>query len=228
MKRITSLISKKLVLVIILIIIIAVAAGGVLFYNYQKQKNPDMGTQTEIGILTKKVGKLIELPKENPTIATVSDINKLKNQPFFSRAQNGDKVLIYKEAKKAIIYRPSTNQIIEVSNINLTQNNLTPSPATSQTPEKKIKVVLYNGTNIVGYTKTIEARLLGKFDNIEVVERKNASKPDYEKTIIVNVSGKNKETAGLIAKDLGGEVGNLPEGETKPDTDILVILGKTQ
>jgi hypothetical protein len=57
------------------------------------------------------------LPAEQPTVATVSDITKLKDQAFFNNAKNGDKVLIFKNTKKAIIYRPSTNQIIEIAPI---------------------------------------------------------------------------------------------------------------
>ena len=55
--------------------------------------------------------------KPQPTVATVSDINKLRTQPFFTNAKNGERVLIFKNTKKAIIYRPSTNQIIEIAPI---------------------------------------------------------------------------------------------------------------
>lgn len=60
----------------------------------------------------------MELPAgEQPTLATVADQEKLKGQDFFSHAQNGDKLLIYPKAKKAILYRPSTGKIIEVTNL---------------------------------------------------------------------------------------------------------------
>src|SRR4030042_292294 len=65
--------------------------------------------------LVATVGKLMKLPAEDPTIAQVSDATKLKDQPFFAGAQNGDQVLIYTNARKAILYRPSTNQIIDVA-----------------------------------------------------------------------------------------------------------------
>jgi len=63
------------------------------------------------------VGKLMELPHETPTIATVTDVNKLEDQPFFAKAQNGDKVLIFSAAQRAIIYRPSTNKVIDITPI---------------------------------------------------------------------------------------------------------------
>lgn len=67
-----------------------------------------------------KVGKLISLPKgEEPTVATVTDKEKLSDQPFFKDAENGDKVLIYKQSSKAILYRPSTNKVIDVTSVNI-------------------------------------------------------------------------------------------------------------
>lgn len=67
-----------------------------------------------------KVSRLIVLPTdEQPTLATVSDIEKLKDQPFFTNAKNGDKVLIYPRSLKAILYSPSQDKIIEVSSVNV-------------------------------------------------------------------------------------------------------------
>ncbi len=40
-----------------------------------------------------------------------------KGQPFFANAQVGDKVLIYYKAKKAILYNPTDNKIVEVGPI---------------------------------------------------------------------------------------------------------------
>ncbi len=87
--------------------------------------------------LVDEVGKLMVLPKEVPTIATVTDITKLKNQPFFANAKNGDRVLLYTQAKKAILYRPSIKKIIDVEPINFTSNQIATGSATiSRTPTK--------------------------------------------------------------------------------------------
>ena len=62
----------------------------------------------------KKVENLtIVPPNEIPEIATVADITKLSGQTFFANAKNGDKVLIYRKAKRVIIYRPEGNKIID-------------------------------------------------------------------------------------------------------------------
>lgn len=107
-------------IIIIVIIIIAIAVSFYFYIRYQKAQkllqNPTLVALEETRSLITKVSNLIELPKgEDPTIATVSDINKLKDQPFFANTQNGDKVLIYEKAREAILYRPSINKIIQVA-----------------------------------------------------------------------------------------------------------------
>jgi len=79
------------------------------------------------------VGKLMVLPEgETPTIATVSDPDKLKDQAFFAHAKTGDKVLIYAKAKKAILYSPTDNRIVEVAAIDLGGTPAAaPKPATN-------------------------------------------------------------------------------------------------
>jgi hypothetical protein len=119
----------NLTTLVILIIVVAGAAGSAYFYNnYQSsqeeldklKKDPNTLARQESKDLVDKVGKLVELPKgENPTIATVADKSKLAKQPFFAKAKNGDKVLIYTEAKRAILYRPSTNKIIEIAPVRI-------------------------------------------------------------------------------------------------------------
>jgi len=143
-----------LIWVLIIIILLIAIGGGVYYYiQYQKSqqllKNPALGAQMESQNLIAKVGSLMELPKgENPTIATISDITKLRNQAFFANAQNGDKVLIYPKAKKAILYRPSTNKIINVAPINISASStvqpvgavtITP-PVSTSAPQPTISV----------------------------------------------------------------------------------------
>jgi hypothetical protein len=59
------------------------------------------------------------LPTEKPTIATVENTKKLTSQAFFKNARNGDKVLMYTQTKKAILYRPSEDKVIEVAYLNI-------------------------------------------------------------------------------------------------------------
>lgn len=111
---------------ILLIGFLIVASMGVAayYYNqYQKTqvllKDPGKATQEENKALVAKLSQMMELPAEAPTVATVIDKTKLTSQPFFARAENQDKVLIYTQSRKAILYRPSTNKIIEVAPITI-------------------------------------------------------------------------------------------------------------
>lgn len=135
---------KKILALPVLIFVITLAAlviVGYLFIQYQKTqellKNPTAATQEQVNTLTDKVGKLIVLPEgEDPTVATVSDKSKLQDQRFFAKAENGDKVLIYAKAGKAILYRPSIDKIIEMGPVNLGQTS--PQSSVAPTPTNKI------------------------------------------------------------------------------------------
>jgi hypothetical protein len=103
-------------------------------------------TQAEVDKVVSSVSRLMSLPEdEKPTVATVTDSEKIKDQVFFKNSKNGDKVLIYPKAQKAILYRPSENRIVEVGAVNIDQGNqqvkteASPSPEPSTTPEEKTK-----------------------------------------------------------------------------------------
>jgi len=75
--------------------------------------------QIELLTTIEEVSKIILLPEgEIPTLATVTDAEKTRGQDFFKNAQNGDKVLVYQNAKKAYLYRPDEKKIIEVGTVN--------------------------------------------------------------------------------------------------------------
>ncbi len=103
-------------------VIVLGAIGVAIYFYFQtvKSSDPQKITQQEIERMVSRVGALIILPEgEQPTIATVTDKEKLKDQSFFANAKNGDKVLIYTGARKAILYSPTQNKIIEVAPLNI-------------------------------------------------------------------------------------------------------------
>lgn len=117
----SSALSQKITAAFVLLFVLA-AAGAIYFYLDARdlRKNPQKASQEEIATLIAKVGLLIVLPKdETPTIATVSDPEKLKDQLFFENAKVGDRVLIYSKAKKAILYNPTSNKIVEVAPVSI-------------------------------------------------------------------------------------------------------------
>lgn len=65
--------------------------------------------------LIERVSMHVLVPtSEKPTIATVSDPEPLRGQPFFDHAEKGDKVLVYPNAKRAVLYRPSLDRVVEI------------------------------------------------------------------------------------------------------------------
>lgn len=114
-----------------------IAAGFAGYFWYEAsalKKNPQRTAQEETRKLLANVSALIVLPEgETPTIATVSDPEKLKDQPFFARAKKGDKVLIYTNARKAFLYDGENNKIVEVAPINI--GNPTSKPESTPIPK---------------------------------------------------------------------------------------------
>ncbi len=96
----------------------AVVISVILYFRIPKNAEADQTKDLERTL--QKVSRIMVLPaNEEPTLATVTDLSKLKDQPFFANAQEGDKVLIYPRSPKAILYSPSKDKIIEVSSVNL-------------------------------------------------------------------------------------------------------------
>ncbi len=231
--------SLKIIIAVSAVIVVAALASGAAIYFYMQYqnaqtllKNPNSALQNEVKTLITQVGKIIELPKgEIPTVATVSDKTKLTTQDFFKRAENGDKVLIYNAAKKAFLYRPQDNKMIEVSSLNVSPSTLGVSDTATQSAGKtvveKSKVVLLNGTSKSGLTKTAEDRMVANNILVEVVDRDNAASNDFKETIVVDVTKKNKELLPQIQKTIGGKIGTIPDGQVIPqNVDVLVILGE--
>jgi len=130
-------------------IVLGLLIGAVLalipsYYFYTKYqqaqkllKNPQQVSLEQTKSVVDKVGKLIALPNdETPSLATVQDKSKLKDQPFFKNAVNGDKLLLFIKAKKAILYRESNNKIIEVAPINIQKQAAAPTGSATVAPTK--------------------------------------------------------------------------------------------
>jgi hypothetical protein len=135
---------------ILFLVFLVIALGGTTYYFYNNSKlskiDKNLSDQEEVKTLVAKVDKLIVLPLgEVPTIATVTDLQSLKGQTFFVDAKIGDKVLIYNKAKKAILYSPTANKIVNVAPINIgdqrattpTTEVIAPTPITTPSADRK-------------------------------------------------------------------------------------------
>ena len=88
------------------------------------------------------VNKIILLPDEKPKISTVNGVDKLKQEPFFRNARNGDKVLVFEENKKAILYNPTEHRIIEVGQAQLKTSETSPATPSADVTESTEEAVL--------------------------------------------------------------------------------------
>jgi len=217
------------ILMFIALVGFAVSGAAGSWYFYQKyhvlKSDPNIEAQKVTEALVASLGKLIELPQgELPTVATISDKEKLANQAFFKAAENGDILFAYTTDMRAILYRPTTNKIINVAPITMNQPLQNPSQnnSISSTP----RIAYYNGTDIVGLSGVTEKTVKEKYPNLETVVLANATRKDYTKTLVVDLSGKRVQEAANLALLVKGIVGSLPQGEAIPAADILIISGR--
>lgn len=110
-----------------------------------KRPSPTEQANTQIQTIVASLSKKVDLPSGIPNVYTVKDVTKLNGQEFFKNAKNGDKVLIYVSAKKAFLYRPSEDKLIEVAYYNPPEptkavagasTSEAPSPTSIETPTR--------------------------------------------------------------------------------------------
>ncbi|MDQ5950068.1 MAG: hypothetical protein QG585_8 [Patescibacteria group bacterium] len=113
--------SKKITKIVTILLVVAALLSVFFFIQYRSSlKDPDALNREKIESLVVKVEKLIDLPQgELPTLAEITSIENLKDQPFFAKAKVGDQVLLYTVARKAYLYDPVANVIVEVASVNL-------------------------------------------------------------------------------------------------------------
>ncbi len=235
-KKLPSILLRKKVLVTLIILIFVIGSGVVLFFLSQGISigNNSNDPQVEAEKIIKEVGSIYLLPDEVPTLATVSDKTQLADQVFFQKAENGDKVLIYKTASIAILYRPSIGKIINVGPVTLDEGEIeaAANPTEEKPAEKKpeeleeVDVLILNGTNTVGLTKEASDDI-SELEFVNVTDRLDAEKKPYEKTTIVVLNSKSSSQAQSISEIIPGEiVKEMPDGESGTSADIVVILGE--
>ncbi|MEK7622053.1 MAG: hypothetical protein AAB415_02645 [Patescibacteria group bacterium] len=117
---------SQIIIILSTITITSLVVTGYFYTELERLRtNPQILANNELQDIVVKVGQLIVLPdNEQPTLMTIADPEQLRDQPFFARAKTGDKVLVYNQAAKAILYDPVGNKIVEVAPI-----TNSPSPA---------------------------------------------------------------------------------------------------
>ncbi len=227
----THTIKRIFSILLFFITILILVATGLSTYSFIRYKdatafisyffNKDKFQSLEDARLITLLQQSAIVPEETPTVATVTDKEKLSNQTFFKQAQNGDLVYLFSEAKKAYLFRPSTKQIVEIGPLNIQKKedekqDVIPNGTT---------LALYNGTTTIGLTSTFQEMIMQKTPQVLVEVKANASNTSYEKSMIIPVEEKYQGIAKTLSTLLSIPISEMPQGEQVPNTHILIILG---
>ncbi len=99
-------------------------------------------TEREAQKVKEQISKLINTPQEEPVMALVTNADQLiTEQPFYQGVTNGDVLVIYPQARKAILFNPRTGKLVNVGPVNVGEastsgrpdsGTLAPAPQTEE------------------------------------------------------------------------------------------------
>lgn len=207
-----------IVIVVILSLILWLAFGYYSASKELKEVKKEHSQEQEIQELLSKVKKhLLINDTEIPIVATIQDIDKLKNeQSFYADAQNGQKVLIFSE--KAVIYDEKNDILINVGPVIRQENINEDKKVDASSP---LNIEIRNGSKVIGVAQDLSLKFDQEKYHVLAVEQ--AKNREYVGNLIVNISQKNIDE---INNYVSGEITTkLPEGEKETNADILIILG---
>lgn len=222
---------KKIIAKILLILVAILLAGTAVFFGYKYYKlrhvyNNLLFSQSAYNDAHSKaiennnqktikaVSKLIALPSnESPTIFEVSDKAKLGNaiitKTYFANAKNGDVILAYQKANLSVIYRPSEKRIIKSDNYTNFYAAANPIKIAIIAPQSQQQ----DTENLIG-SKVINAEIISK----------QSPKTSNNQSFVVDATGQNAKAAKELADKIGFSVGQLPNGEEKPQGALLIVV----
>lgn len=222
--------TKVLAVLSVFFVLLVIATCYGFYHAFRSKSRTEKSTvvqnaeQEEAKNLVTEVSRIMILPSDEvPTVATVTEIEHLKDQPFFQKAQNGNKVLIFLTAKVAILYDPVAKKIVNIGPLNIADTQAhSPTPAPPQA-----KIILRNGTSIAKLATATESELQKVFPGSDIEKKEQASNNNYEKTLVIALSPAAATSATTLAQFFHVTLAELPPEEIKPEgMDILVILGK--
>lgn len=208
--------SKKIVLVLSALFVVGLAgATTYLFIENKDLKQQALLSENEKQKIRndgyiEDIGKLMSLPEEEPFYQiSVNDPEKAisENPEFklvFDTLEKDDFILIYKNAKLGIQYRPSENKIIKTNTI-------------------KLPVIV----ELVGSEDAIaeaEKNITAKFGPEVVIIKKVDD--TVKQAFIYDVDNNQESDIKIIAEQLGLEIGStLPTSITPSDqTEIVIVV----
>lgn len=110
-------------IIVAIVLIVAVSAAGYFYKQYQDVKKDPKTAQVEKNkaetqrVLDKLKAAILVTESDAPTVARVEDPEKLKssNPDFYKDILKGDYLIIF--PKRAVVYRETNNQIINIAPI---------------------------------------------------------------------------------------------------------------
>ena len=172
---------------------------------------------------------------EAPTLATIVDVSKLREEVFFKNAEVDDKLFVYQQAQIAILYRPSVEKIVNMATLfdqsggkaKTTVPAQVKGASTEASPGAQLqyKLAIYFASDSASLRAKV-GKALNTIPNVEVTKEALTRGTEYKGAIIVDLKGGQSTIVTELAKKLGGKVGSLPEEEDKPDADILAIIAE--
>ncbi len=200
------------------LVVLVLIGVGLYFLILKPKSSPAVLTDAQkIEAMVKEVSKFISLPDEMPTMATVTDINKLKDQPFFQKSKNGDVVLLYPKSQKAYLYDPQAKKLLDVAPFNV---------STESAKENIARISVKNGTKVKGLAAKLEEVIKKQYPEVGSIKKGNANKDNYPKTLAIVLNEKARPATEELAKKLDASVSALPKDEEEKEADILIIIGE--
>lgn len=219
------------------LLIVSLAAFGWSFWSYQNVKkdlailkDPQLASelsQKETSELIGKLSKLMVVPADrDPVVAVINDVEMLAaTQDFYVPAHNGDKLIMFQDSRKAVIYDEDDNRIVNVGPIYFDNGD----GATSTDPAivaDRLNIELRNGSTTQGVAVDLRDRLQANYA-FNIIKMAKAGKTDYSGfTLVDKTNGSKNSLVESLQKELGATVvKDVPSGEPNTTAEILIIVG---
>jgi hypothetical protein len=190
------------VISVLVIVVIALIAVIVSFISKDSK-----------GSIISKIEKHMILPSESPVVAEVTDKEKLQSSLKRS-TEKGDYVLLYDKAQKVIVYRPSTDRIIDVQPILY---------GSQPNPNFNATIAIYNGSGSENVAKKFIEKLYTSYPNVRLIAKEDVNRT-FPSTIVLT-EDETSTVPDEIANTLNIKAGIVPEGIDAGKADITFVVG---
>lgn len=119
----SALPKKRLKFLIVLVLLALIGGGTYAYFKYRSKASVEKRAQAETVRLVKEVRKVMILPETDvPAVFDIQDpVLLTSQQAFFAGAEKGDKLLVYPQLGKAIVYSPKRKMIVNVGPVTFDQ-----------------------------------------------------------------------------------------------------------